>query len=156
MTIAKSKTSKKATSKGKATLKTKQKESEQLNILEKPKVNENIKEIVKKAVKNVKSKPKKPKIGVDEEIEEEEQGEEVEQRGHPELIIDNEHRHAFNYITELIDRKQHEAEDGRIIILTTKFCVSDRALGKTINGNIELLYRVSTNDKYTAAALART
>lgn len=104
---------------------------------------------VKESVRKIK------KIGVDEELDDEETGEEIEQYKHPELVIENEHRHAFNYITELIQRKEHECEDGRIITLTTKFCVSDRALGKTINGNIELLYNVSTDDNYTAAVLAR-
>ena len=119
---------------------------------------ENIRE-EKKQAKN-KEKVKEPvrkikKVGVDEELEDEETGEEIEQYKHEELIIENEHRHAFNYITELIERKEYTTEDGRIIILTTKFCVSDRALGKTINGNIELLYKVATDDKYNAAVLAR-
>jgi hypothetical protein len=115
---------------------------------------ENIRE-EKNEAKNKEKVKKRKSVGVDEELDDEEIGEEVEQRGHPELVIENEHRHAFNYITELISRKEHETEDGRIIILTTKFCVSDRALGKTINGNIELLYNVSTDDNYTAAVLAR-
>src|SRR5438045_2128291 len=119
---------------------------------------ENIREEKKQAKNKAKVKPavrKIKKIGVDEELEDEIAGEEIEQFKHPELSIENEHRHAFNYITELIERKEHEAEDGRIIILTTKFCVSERALGKTINGNIELLYKVSIDDKYNAAVLAR-
>jgi hypothetical protein len=157
MTIAKRKTTKKATSKAKATLKRKQKVSEASINPQEPIINEKIKELVKEAVKEVKKEPKKPKskIGIDEELDDEETGEEVEQRGHPELIIDNEHRPAFNYITELIDRREHTTEDGRTIILTTKFCVSDRALGKTINGNIKLLYKVSIDDQYNAALLSR-
>src|SRR5437588_4064276 len=133
-------------------------QSEQLKTVHKEKDRENTDfseehdKLVSEAINNVKSTRKAPakpiikKTGIDDELEEEIIGEEVDQYGHPELTIDNQHRPAFNFIVELIERRNYTTNDGREIQLTTKFCVSDRALGKTINTNIKLLYNASTDE----------
>lgn len=98
----------------------------------------------------------KPHVGVDSELTAEKIIKIIPQLpGYEGIRIDPEFMEAFNFMAEIFDRTEMTTEDGRTIKLRTKFVVSDRALGKTINANLIMTYKTATDDTYTAAIIAR-
>ncbi|RHZ37751.1 hypothetical protein [endosymbiont GvMRE of Glomus versiforme] len=72
-----------------------------------------------------------------------------------ELAIDPQHQEAFKKITDLIRLREYVDEEGNKHPVNTKFGITDRALGKTKNSSILMLYMVAIDDDYQAGLLGR-
>ena len=72
-----------------------------------------------------------------------------------ELAIDPEHQSAFKKITDLIQLREWTDEKGSKHQINTKFGITDRALGKTKNSSIWMLYMTTIDEDYQAGLVGR-